>query len=146
MDALRQMIDNALRPYIDNTLKQLMPPSRAAFDISIEGWACILEAGDHLSPHLHSNGLISGTYYVEMPDRTSGDDGRQGRLVIEHPIVQAAMAQTPVPLTNQHVVDVKEGVLVMFPSYLKHHVPPFRGEGRRISISFACAVKAAPNT
>ena len=144
MDVLRQMINNALRPYIDNTLKQLMPPSRAAFDISIEGWAYILEAGDHLSPHLHSHGLISGTYYVEMPDHTSGDDGRQGRLVIENPIVQASMAQTPVPLTNQHVVDVKEGALVMFPSYLKHHVPPFRGEGRRISISFECGVKTAP--
>ena len=143
MEALRQMINNALRLYMDNTLKQLMPQASTAFDISIEGWAYILGPGDHLSPHLHSNGLISGTYYVEMPDRTSGDDARQARLVIENPIVQAAMAQPPVPLTNQHVIDVKEGALVMFPAYLKHHVPPFRGEGRRISISFECALKSA---
>ncbi len=38
--------------------------------------------------------------------------------------------------SGRYLVDPLPGLMVMFPSWLKHMVHPFSGNGERISISF----------
>jgi predicted 2-oxoglutarate/Fe(II)-dependent dioxygenase YbiX len=46
------------------------------------------------------------------------------------------------PFNIQHLGYVLQpGQLVLFPSWLLHHVTPFAGEGERITVAFNCALQ-----
>ena len=48
-------------------------------------------------------------------------------------------------LEGRMVIDPIPGLMVFFPSWLKHQVHPFRGSGERISISYNILVKHDPS-
>lgn len=142
---LRQLIEGAINPFVDRGIRQLMPAT-GSMNLVITAWAHILEEGEYLPPHIHNQATVSGCYCVETPYLGTSDDGRQGRLIIENPATRADMVPTPVALTTQHIVDLNEGALVLFPAYLQHHVAPFRGTGKRIMIAFTASLSSAVPT
>ena len=82
----------------------------------------------------HANNFLSGVYYVQTPPGA-------GSICFQDPRDQRDIIQPRFEETNQfniviQQVAVEAGTLVIFPSWLKHSVPPNPSKGERISISF----------
>ena len=96
-------------------------------------WFNIYRSNDGQEPHNHNNSFISGSYYVRIPDGSSG--------IRFHSPIYDNMFVPPITQKNQlnstlAEVAVEEGNLVLFPSWLKHSVQPAKFKNERISISF----------
>ncbi|MEH6487490.1 TIGR02466 family protein [Hyphomonas oceanitis] len=103
-------------------------------------WVNILgESGSH-SGHIHPGSVISGTYYVSIPEGA-------GQLKFEDPRLAFMMAapqpEDDAPEAARRFVYVTptQGHAMFWESWLRHEVMPNRSDIPRISISFNYAVK-----
>lgn len=97
-------------------------------------WATVLAKGALHKAHSHPNNFLSGVYYVRVQpgaDTINFHDPRRQTYVIRPPVVELTAENT-----DQVVVKVTNGTLLMFPSYLEHSVDGNMSEEERISISF----------
>ncbi len=98
-------------------------------------WVNVMPEGGSHTSHIHTNSVISGTYYVTVPEAA-------GPIVFEDPRAGLLMAAPPrkssAPRELQtHVSETpKAGTLLLWESWLRHEVPLNRAEGSRISVSF----------
>ncbi len=103
-----------------------------------EMWANVLRPGGFNAIHDHGGCLWSGVYYVAAPEGI-GDlvllDPRGNAPFLRRPSYGEArkMASRIAPLHN---ISCRPGRLVMFPSWIQHHVEPNESEEPRISVSF----------
>jgi uncharacterized protein (TIGR02466 family) len=104
-------------------------------DFEITGcWATVLAKGARHKVHTHPNNFLSAVYYARThpgADTINFHDPRSQASVIRPP-VRELTAQN----TDQVVVKVANGTLLMFPSYLEHSVDATECAEERISISF----------
>jgi len=97
-------------------------------------WATVLARGAMHKAHSHPNNFLSGVYYVRVRrgcDTINFHDPRRQVHVIRPPVVELTAENT-----DQVVVSVADGTLLMFPSYLEHSVDANMSEEERISVSF----------
>ncbi len=97
-------------------------------------WATVLARGAAHKAHSHPNNFLSGVYYVRTrpgSDAINFHDPRTQAGVIRPPVVELTAENT-----DQVVVRVTNGTLLMFPSYLEHSVDANANEEERISVSF----------
>jgi len=103
--------------------------------IEITGcWANINASGASHAVHSHPNNFLSGIYYVHThpgADSVNFHDPRPQTGSIRPPVTELTSQNT-----DQVVVTVSDGMLLMFPSYLAHSVAPNDSDKLRISISF----------
>ena len=104
-----------------------------------EMWANVSGPGHSNQTHCHTGALWSGVYYVDV-----GGEGAEGELVLEDPRFPANQMYMPglvhrddkgEPIRAQNAIRPVPGLLVLFPSWLRHSVRPYRGEGERISVA-----------
>jgi uncharacterized protein (TIGR02466 family) len=84
--------------------------------------------------HSHPNNFLSAVYYVRTrpgADSINFHDPRSQAGVIRPPVTELTAANT-----DQVVVQVKDGTLLVFPSYLYHSVDANASGETRISLSF----------
>ena len=97
-------------------------------------WATVLARGAAHKAHSHPNNFLSGVYYVRTrpgSDAINFHDPRTQAGVIRPPVVELTSENT-----DQVVVRVTNGTLLMFPSYLEHSVDANASGEERISVSF----------
>jgi uncharacterized protein (TIGR02466 family) len=97
-------------------------------------WANVLTGGASHKRHTHPNNFLSGVYYLRThpgADTLNFHDPRPQTAVIRPPVTGLSAENT-----DQVVVRVANGTLLMFPSWLEHSVDPTRSDDERISISF----------
>ena len=97
-------------------------------------WATVLAKGGMHRAHTHPNNFLSGVYYVRTgpgADTINFHDPRIQASVIRPPVVELTAENT-----DQVVVKVTDGTLLLFPSYLEHSVATSTSEEERVSISF----------
>ncbi len=103
--------------------------------IEITGcWANINASGASHAIHSHPNNFLSGIYYVHThpgADSVNLHEPRPQTGIIRPPVTELTSQNT-----DQVVVTVSDGMLLMFPSYLAHSVAPNESDKLRISISF----------
>ncbi|MDE2383316.1 MAG: hypothetical protein KGO53_01750 [Alphaproteobacteria bacterium] len=98
-------------------------------------WVNVLPEGGSHTSHIHTNSVLSGTYYVAVPEGA-------GPIVYEDPRHAMMMAAPPLkanaPLSHKAHVPLRPAVgsLLFWESWLRHEVPVNRAEGLRISVSF----------
>jgi uncharacterized protein (TIGR02466 family) len=98
-------------------------------------WINVLEPGGHHAAHIHPHSVVSGTYYVEVPDGA-------GAIRFEDPRLAMMMAAPPrrprAGRESQPFVSIapKPGSLLLWESWLRHEVPVNTAGTERISISF----------
>ena len=106
-------------------------------------WSIINKESASNSRHIHSNNFISAAYYVKAPE-SCGDivfhDPRSS-AVIRHPKILKPNKLN----SNVFTIQPKEGLLVLFPSYLHHSVDLNRSKEERIVISFNIDLKPIDN-
>lgn len=94
--------------------------------------------------HAHPNNFLSGVYYVQVQDGAN-------TINFHDPRAQAGIIRPPVTEltaynTDQVVVTVEVGTLLLFPAWLPDSVDANRNERARISISFNAMFRAFANT
>ncbi len=97
-------------------------------------WANVLTQGASHRAHSHPNNFLSGAYYLRTPagaDTINFHDPRPQTGIIRPPVTELTAENT-----DQVVVRVKNGTLLLFPAYLRHSVDANASEEPRISISF----------
>ncbi len=98
-------------------------------------WVNLLKGGGQHSGHIHPHAMISGTFYVEVPNGSGAIRFEDPRL----PLMMAAptrRSDAPEELRPFVTVEPRAGLLLMWESWLRHEVLPGRGRGERLSISF----------
>ena len=99
-------------------------------------WININGKYDYNEQHDHQNSVLSGTYYVQVPEENMGDlvlhrgDNAEFFLTskVEREQTMANAMTVPCP--------VKESMFYLFPSWVKHSVERNNTDSERISIAF----------
>ncbi|MGO1119949.1 2OG-Fe(II) oxygenase family protein [Rhodovibrionaceae bacterium A322] len=105
-------------------------------NLAVTAWANINKDGDYNRQHTHANNHWSAVYYVDLGDP---DPNVLPNGAIEFMDPRSAIGVFDLPgvmSVSTWTVQPEPGNLIMFPSWLKHSVLPFRGKGERISIAF----------
>ena len=106
----------------------------------MEGWINVNPPGAFNAPHTHPSFALSGTYYVSIPpDSVSiAPDAKSGTFEFIDPRVNAGSLSIEGATCFDPGVTVKpkDGLMIIFPSYLRHWVYPNEGESERVSIAF----------
>ncbi|HAY05159.1 MAG TPA: TIGR02466 family protein [Hyphomonas sp.] len=103
-------------------------------------WVNILGEGGHHTGHIHPGSVISGTYYVCVPEGA-------GKLKFEDPRLAMMMAapqlsdDAPEEARRFVYVQPTEGHALLWESWLRHEVMPSLSEDARISVSFNYALR-----
>ncbi len=121
---------------VNNAAQSVLRFLRIGYDaFEITGcWANVLAKGAAHKAHGHPNNFLSGVYYVRThpgTDTINFHDPRSQTGIIRPPVVELTADNT-----DQVVVTVKNGTLLIFPAYLQHSVDANMSEKERISISF----------
>jgi uncharacterized protein (TIGR02466 family) len=98
-------------------------------------WVNVLPEGGSHTSHIHPNSVISGTYYVCLPEGAGPivyEDPRLGFMMAAPPRKDSA----PRPFQVHVPIHPQPGTLVLWESWLRHEVPLNKAEGNRISVSF----------
>lgn len=97
-------------------------------------WANVLAPGRAHAAHSHPNNFLSGVYYLKTQagaDTINFHDPRAQTRVIRPPVRELTADNT-----DQVVVKVNEGTLLLFPAWLEHSVDANQSAEERISLSF----------
>jgi uncharacterized protein (TIGR02466 family) len=97
-------------------------------------WTNVYPPGAFVPQHLHPNCLLSGVYYAKAPKDC-------GNLIFQDPAYIAKVmhnrgAGRYPTLAEKYMVDVRDGLMVIFPSWLPHSTQPNKSGEDRIIVSF----------
>lgn len=131
---VRSCVNHVHSTYSPDAYDEYMAKEGKNLSIRYQAWANVNRRGDWNSTHNHPNCHWSGVYYVQVP-ADSGDigflDPRPAINMLDTGVdVLDLYRQTP------HRITPKDGMTVLFPSWLQHQVSTHKGEGDRISIAF----------
>ena len=131
---VKQLVDairNAIDIYADTMPKGAFNPLGRynGGDVTLVIWALILSGEAHEKWHIHPAGLISGVYYVDLPEAMMGDAGA------------LELGLLPLGGADSHpgwrkMVHPRQGMIVLFPSSYAHRTIPTAHTANRISIAF----------
>jgi len=128
-DSVRQSIGYALR----QVTGQDVP-------VICEGWVNMHERGSYNTAHVHQGALLSGTFYLTVPEGS-------GKLVMRDPRPGVALSPFRGPGVNsaQHVhLQPYAGLLVLFPNWLEHEVPQHESDEPRVAIAMNAIPRVLP--
>jgi len=130
-------------PYIEKVMID-MNWDREKQSVKISNmWSIINTGGSKNSRHQHGNSTISAAYYVRAPENC-------GDIVFYDPRPAAVYSYPSAlrpNLLNAQVngINPKEGVLILFPSYVDHSVNENLSNDERIVISFNITIRMLGN-
>lgn len=98
-------------------------------------WVNVLEPGGSHTGHIHPHCVLSGTYYVKVPDGASSLKFEDPRLAM---MMAAPAPQEGADEDHRRFVYVapKVGEVLLWESWLRHEVTLNRAATARVSISF----------
>lgn len=114
-----------------------------------EGWVNINPQHGFNVPHDHPGYTWSGVYYVLLPEKKD-PEGRSGSIELLDPRTSAAALATDIARSSAYfspkrTISPKNGMILIFPSYLRHWVYPNEEEEDRISMAFNFKFSAKNN-
>ena len=128
---LEKIIDreiNSYRQKFSNSTNKIITKFPKKYTLS--GWIIRIKKGDYLKPHIHEEGWLSGSFYLNMPRLKKLNQGsiefslEGGRLTNEKKIFPTKL------------VDIEKGDFILFPSSLFHSTVPIESNEERITLAF----------
>jgi tetratricopeptide (TPR) repeat protein len=142
---LRELVSHGLKRRRETLLaedpahpfRRALPP---AFALHL--WSVQLSSGGNMTPHIHTDGWLSGVYYVDVPDVVNDPAASEaGWIRFGVPLPEHAMHRAPV----MRSVKPEAGLLLTFPSYLWHSTVPLPAETEsRLCYSYDLQPRPAP--
>ena len=99
-------------------------------EYSLYGWLISMKSGGELQPHIHDQGWLSGSIYINIPSKLKADSGN---LVVS---LAEGIDAIDTNINAEKIIDVVTGSLVLFPASLTHYTIPFESEQERIVLAF----------
>lgn len=98
-------------------------------------WVNILDPGAGHSGHIHPNSVISGTFYLDLPDGSSAIRFEDPRLPF---LMNAPPHKTDIAPDRKRFIYMQpeEGQALFWESWLRHEVMVNMADDPRVSISF----------
>lgn len=109
---------------------QEMKPT-ATQKVVLEAWANVHDTGGFNVLHMHPNCVLSGCFYLHVPDGAGAISFRDPRPGV----VMAGFAGTGANCQKPHKILPKAGELLLFPHWLEHLVEPNEAPTPRYSIA-----------
>jgi uncharacterized protein (TIGR02466 family) len=101
---------------------------------TLTAWANVNRRGHYNNIHTHPSATWSGVYYVDHGESNASAPGTALYLYDPNP-TRTNIFFPDVPTTTFRFRP-EPGLMILFPSYLPHAVPPHQGDRARISIAF----------
>ncbi|WP_020472501.1 TIGR02466 family protein [Zavarzinella formosa] len=115
-----------------------------------ESWFHITNDGGFHDAHLHPNCSWCGIYYVQIGDSGPPQEGGapNGGSRFYSPMTLGYRDPGNYYFADELDAPLQDGMLVLFPSYLRHSGLPYKGERDRIVIAFNARIfhKGVPNS
>ena len=120
------------------------------FNWGVDMWANVNGPGDANQLHCHPGAFWSGTYYADAGGAEV--EGHGGELVLEDPRYPMAYSTVPdlvlrdasgQPVRSQFAIRPEAGLLILFPSWLRHSVRPHGGDRERVSVAINLSLVGA---
>ena len=99
-------------------------------EYSLYGWFISMKSGGNLKPHIHTEGWLSGSIYINVPRKLKVDSGN---LVVSLGKENDAIGTR---INEKKTINVVTGSVVLFPASLMHYTIPFESEEERIVLAF----------
>ncbi len=99
-------------------------------EYSLYGWFISMKSGGNLKPHIHNEGWLSGSIYINVPRKLKVDSGN---LVVSLGEENDAIGTR---INEKKTINVVTGSVVLFPASLMHYTIPFESEEERIVLAF----------
>ncbi|MBT3593528.1 MAG: tetratricopeptide repeat protein [Hellea sp.] len=99
-------------------------------EYSLHGWLISMKSGGNLKPHIHTEGWLSGSIYINVPPKLKVDSGN---LVVA---LGEDNDTTDKRINEKKIINVVTGSMVLFPASLMHYTIPFESEEERIVLAF----------
>jgi Flp pilus assembly protein TadD len=99
-------------------------------EYSLHGWFISMKSGGSLKPHIHSEGWLSGSIYINVPQKLEADSGN---LVVSLGLENDVTSRR---INEKKTINVATGSMVLFPASLMHFTIPFESEEERIVLAF----------
>ena len=93
-------------------------------EYTLNGWLISMKSGGKLKPHMHEYGWLSGSIYINVPEKKTVDSGNLVVCIDDK------------DETNKKSIDVTTGSLCLFPASLLHYTIPFESNDDRIVLAF----------
>lgn len=133
---LKQCFERATRDYAGNMGIDY------ELDFHIQAWPNVNRFGDYHNLHNHPHAWLSGTYYVDVPERSremrTRADLNPGAISFFDPRPQANMMaiKGDGQVDPEYRLLPKAGMLLLWPAFVHHLVHPNLSDEKRISVSF----------
>ena len=117
--------------------KELLNPKEKIDFYITQSWLNMIKPGGHIQKHYHENSIISGVFYISTveDDKLLFHDPNHNRVRCMIKI----QPKEPTLVNGAYIqaIEIDNGILLLFPSWLEHNVPPnLKATTNRISISF----------
>lgn len=112
-----------------HAFRDMKLPEHARF--RLEAWANIHDPGAYNTAHIHQNVMLSGSFYLSVPEGS-------GALVFRDPRAGAVLSPfrgTGANNANVFSIRPKPGTLLVFPNWLEHAVETHEGNTPRVCIA-----------
>jgi uncharacterized protein (TIGR02466 family) len=93
-------------------------------------WSVSLPSGGYHENHVHPEGWISSSYYVDTPDVRETDPQQKGWIKFGEPSFKHSK------LTPELTIAPRPGRLVLFPSFMWHGTVPTSSKASRLTLPF----------
>jgi uncharacterized protein (TIGR02466 family) len=133
---IRKILDceelNYLRQVIQSEIRILQTKMGIKCLTFTNSWINVMNESSHVDEHIHGMSVISGAFYINAEEGS-------GNLFIKNPNHESQMLYDKLEDTcysQEYIeIEVKSGLLVLFPSWLRHHVRT-NGYNNRTVLSF----------
>lgn len=132
-ELIRKAVDGYMRDHPVDPAHPFLARRPGRYGLNI--WAIILQESGHQIPHIHPAAWISGVYYPQLPPVIDESD-TSGWIEFGRAPDQFSCGVEGDVITIQP----REGLMILFPSYMYHRTIPFAGTGTRISVAFDVSI------
>jgi len=129
-----------LKKWINDAFGEIMKaeagPEPFNCRLSVTAWANLNRHGDYNRSHIHGGNHWSGVYYVELGEAVA-DRPLSGAIEFIDPRPAVTVYDIPgIPQLSTWTIRPEAGMMLMFPSWLRHGVLPYEGTKERLTIAF----------
>jgi uncharacterized protein (TIGR02466 family) len=123
------------------TLQSIDPAADLAkLQVNMNGWANVNPPGGYNGPHQHTNAVLSGVYYVDVP-RGPSEKGGAIEFLSPHPVrLLRGLLKAPM-FAERTYIQPKAGDMLIFPGQLPHWVHPNDSGKARVTVAFNATLK-----
>jgi uncharacterized protein (TIGR02466 family) len=131
LNPLTTHIKNASKKYFEDI--SIIPP-----DVSLYYLFNKITLGGEHALHAHPQSILSGVFYLKIPENSPPiifNDPRDHYKYIQYP-TKFGNPRDMYKLLPEYVINPTEGMILLWPSWLEHQVPPSNCSEERIAIAF----------